>query len=678
MKKILFTVALMALALSGFAQETESNAIYVYRNDGGFNAFFFSEIDSITYSQYGADSVAYDDINVQVVWTKDSVYRIPTDVIDSISFTKPETRMQSDVVLMDETWLPYIVNVEGMDITFTPGIFSIWQPKEGDVLVYMNFDDAFPDGFAGRVSEIVTDENIQVSCDSVDIDDIYDQIIIMDTYDIYETSDPADGRKFVAVPRQARKGNENGGSFNVEVCRFLTVGANYTTSVKPFLYKTSDLFIFELKFDYAFNIIGDLHFPEKDEEDQLYIKVVNVSVPIPNTPLKLTFATGPFFDYGIKAEFSAHLSVGTSSSCTWRYENGKFTKSTSSSGLQWSWDVDGCISGEFSIGERFDIGFKTVGGFLETETVVKPAKTISCTIPGSLKTLLASPSRVYENLKDIQVYSYNKCNIDVEANIKVFKWKVGTKFNLYNNFSFSDAWYLFPEFSHIRCSKNGSDVNFTSYVTRNLFLPVTLGYKVEKGSKCLTQYQSGMHWAILSSVLSLNFSNLSGEYVVKPVFKWLAMEIEATPQSELKVSESESGLCLASEDEDVVFFQKPAGWSSSIYCYLDDAYSGPWPGIRAQDIGNGYYKVVLASVPPEGNLIIWSVGGSQCESDPQTNDLTFSNRTLYIINGSAENPNYYGGMNFAETEDCNASPSLPTCSKTPVSTLCNQCECKEH
>ena len=47
MKKILFTLAsIMIIASVSFA----NNALYIYRNDGSFNAFLDSDIDSMAYS----------------------------------------------------------------------------------------------------------------------------------------------------------------------------------------------------------------------------------------------------------------------------------------------------------------------------------------------------------------------------------------------------------------------------------------------------------------------------------------------------------------------------------------------------------------------------------------------------------------------------------------------------
>ena len=82
---------LFALPMMTVDAQTVGDAFYIYRNDGGFNAFFRDEVDSIAYSYYDADSVYYNDIVTQVIYTPDSIYRIPLAAIDSVGFVQPET-----------------------------------------------------------------------------------------------------------------------------------------------------------------------------------------------------------------------------------------------------------------------------------------------------------------------------------------------------------------------------------------------------------------------------------------------------------------------------------------------------------------------------------------------------------------------------------------------------------
>ena len=79
MKKTFFSLLMALVAMCATAQGV-GDAFYIYRNDGQFNAFFRDEVDSIAYSCYDTDSVYYNDIVTQVIYTPDSIYRIPLAV----------------------------------------------------------------------------------------------------------------------------------------------------------------------------------------------------------------------------------------------------------------------------------------------------------------------------------------------------------------------------------------------------------------------------------------------------------------------------------------------------------------------------------------------------------------------------------------------------------------------
>lgn len=77
-----------------------NDVVIVYRNDGIVNGFVRSQIDSIKYSKIGIDNIEYAQYVVNEIWTQDSLYRIPIEVIDSVSFVAPPTIYQDDAVPM--------------------------------------------------------------------------------------------------------------------------------------------------------------------------------------------------------------------------------------------------------------------------------------------------------------------------------------------------------------------------------------------------------------------------------------------------------------------------------------------------------------------------------------------------------------------------------------------------
>ena len=180
MKRLYLIILLATVTLSGMAQ-TIGEAFYIYRNDGQFNAFFRDEVDSIAYSHYDADSVYYDENVTQLVYTADSLYRIPLAVIDSVAFVQPETILQPNVVMMDKVGLmDYLQAVDGMSLFFKPIIPHEMRPVVGQVIVSTDFNSPLlSNGFAGKVfSATMTSDAFRVDCDSIyDIFEIFEQLV---------------------------------------------------------------------------------------------------------------------------------------------------------------------------------------------------------------------------------------------------------------------------------------------------------------------------------------------------------------------------------------------------------------------------------------------------------------------------------------------------------------------
>ena len=94
--------------------------------------------------------------------------------------------------------------------------------------------------------------------------------------------------------------------------------------------------------------------------------------------------------------------------------------------------------------------------------------------------------------------------------------------------------------------------------------------------------------------------------------------------------------CLASVDEQVVFFKAPNGFgtSASVYMWINGTSThlvGSWPGSPATYLGDGVFKFVLPT-NMQGDesqwMIIWNNNGQGL----QTADLKFTMRGLYTTN----------------------------------------------
>lgn len=156
-------------------QPTEvTNVSYIYRNDDHFNGFADSEVDSIVFSRFDADGVEHDDYVSQVVYTPDSVYYIPLEVIDSVLCEQPKIELQNDVVMLSEEQRGFVVRADETSILFRSDIPRSLLPDRGKVLLALT-DNQSSLSFAGRVLRTqYTSEGVLVTCDpSVEFGDIF-------------------------------------------------------------------------------------------------------------------------------------------------------------------------------------------------------------------------------------------------------------------------------------------------------------------------------------------------------------------------------------------------------------------------------------------------------------------------------------------------------------------------
>lgn len=165
----------MAISASAGMSQTIGEAFYVYRNDGMINTFYRSEIDSISFSYYDADSVLYDEIVSQVVYTPDSIFQIPLAIIDSVGFVTPETKYKPDVIRLEGVIRNYILGSDSLTVFFRSDTPSDILPKVGDKLVTTEMSKVFAGGFIGQVEEIEQNgDTIFLNCDVIGIEEVFE------------------------------------------------------------------------------------------------------------------------------------------------------------------------------------------------------------------------------------------------------------------------------------------------------------------------------------------------------------------------------------------------------------------------------------------------------------------------------------------------------------------------
>ena len=176
---------ILTLLLSVFSVQTSmaqvtQNALYIFRNDGGFNAFFYGDIDRIEYSKIDTLGIEHDDYVVQEVYALDTLYRIPVSAIDSVSFVTPENKVKDDVFCPDKSITDYIIASDSVWwILLSPDTPTQLIPKEGDKLLIEEPCDLIPLGFGGRVAVSVQEEDgWLVATAPTPLTDIYDRLIV--------------------------------------------------------------------------------------------------------------------------------------------------------------------------------------------------------------------------------------------------------------------------------------------------------------------------------------------------------------------------------------------------------------------------------------------------------------------------------------------------------------------
>lgn len=174
----MLAMLLSAIGIQSAQAQAVQDALYIYRNDGGFNAFFFDDIERFEYSNIDTTGVAHDEMVVQEVYALDSLFRIPLSAIDSIGFVTPETVYKKDVAHTTESEMwNYVIGSDSATVfvlaTNTP---KTLVPEVGDKIVTTKSRKFLPGGFYGRVRHV---EEIQgytiVTCKMPELTELFDQ-----------------------------------------------------------------------------------------------------------------------------------------------------------------------------------------------------------------------------------------------------------------------------------------------------------------------------------------------------------------------------------------------------------------------------------------------------------------------------------------------------------------------
>lgn len=576
MKKLHLIILLLSVAMSSLAQ-TVGEAFYIYRNDGEFNAFFRDEVDSIAYSNYDTDSIYFDEAVMQVVYTQDSIYRIPLAAIDSVRFRTPEKKYATGVRKIDEL-VPYITAVDGMVFHLSPKTPTNLIPKKNDVLLYEDFkNEMFPLGFAGRVTET----GYVVTCDSVALDEIYEQLICFGEFALVRDEGKVASR-YKLVPKHVEQNIPLSLHFGASLTKSdigkISVEGELGTNLK-FIYRQTkyDPLYIEMSSDSYVNFSFDAGVMKEFEGDLFKgVKMPNwLITPIPGTPFFFSMKGRPSLQWNFKGGFTFSGESMKGYKFGYKYCNGqhnwyctdKYTKCGVEPGFY------GNVSGSIFAGVVFEPSVDSPGGILSITPETKAGAELSLESQFNL----SDEDDDYSTLKNWEVNLDVKLDVEGKAKWNLFGWKnwefgvplLSAQMNV-------NSWKLVPSFSAPSIDATSPTKATISVVPDEKLLPpgVTIGLGIwdENGEKvgissCPDKYREISEWPL--ERFQTTFENLipGNEYKVYPIVWWGGEELIASPYTSFTTASSFPAKILRVEQDGADFYREGFDYKGKIYHY---------------------------------------------------------------------------------------------------------------
>ncbi|MBQ7684233.1 MAG: hypothetical protein IJT48_07065 [Bacteroidaceae bacterium] len=549
--------------------QTVGEAFYIYRNDGQFNAFFRTEIDSMAYSCYDLDSLLHDDIVTQVIYTQDSIYQIPLKAIDSISFVQPETVYKADVTPITGDLLDYVVSVDDLTLTLSPQIPTSLLPAVGDKIVSVDLKEPFPYGFLGRVVSVnQTGGGYVVKCEFIGLEEAVDRLCMTTTT---ATTDAGQMVKSLA-PRHVVRDytfdiGEQQQSFDLSSVIHkkdvlsVTGKAAVTATVHPVVYVQATYVVnpqvgLYTKFHIVGNTSASLDLDVAGEVSRELWKKELFS-----KEKHLAYGFTLYAALGAKVEASGELAVGVTFGasgrqtldivyCPFRQEHNDvaFNNELLSAGADWHYlaaraSLKACGYLELGVGYAHHYLAK-VGGEFELGAKGEYESVLDLDLLERADEETAFYEAMNEHDKvDVNAYlgAYFVAALLSGADIERLKFSKGRDWNLTPEPIFQGR--SLPLFGDIETHVSSStSATAATQLSGDLLLPQTIGLRVvdEDGTTVDTYRRDATYWNRLLSDRELNheFTNLQKgkKYKVYPLVTWFGHDIVATPSAELDMN----------------------------------------------------------------------------------------------------------------------------------------------
>lgn len=660
-----FICVLFAIAFGAQTQAQEiidGEAFYIYRNDGGFNGFFFDEVQDMSYSKFDLDSIEHDDYVVQDVVTADSVYRIPLCAIDSVGFVQPEIILNSRFRNLDELGVtPYVLGGKTMSdsydrrykLVLSPQIPSHLVPVVDDVVA--GFDpEVYKDVRAFRVTERNDNdpEGIVLYGHPINgLEDIFVQFITVERV-IGNVEDGVRYRRMAGYKGLKKVSGSFGGNvFNtsttlqldvsdkewLSVVGSMTVGMNfsidmsYNISLKSLYIKADLRQTFSAQVGASVSVKGGITktypLPGKDKTAVRFppkIPIFEVN-PGPDVFVSLdgnitAAITSPTFTY------DARQSVTFNTDATPMIE-GRWDDTKSAPGAeehQYVTPADATLSlnGSVQFGLSEDLKVSTLTWVADVFSAdvgvnVKVGPKLSGNI--SVSTLGAITDGLYGAIKDTKA-TVAAISIDAEgsAQMRFMDWKPRTVTFFSNSTSFLEQEFkLLPDLSSldVEYDERHTSLKGKMQLGGKLLTAVDVvmriySLKTDKLVKSISKYYSGLHG---DQEFEFNFSE-SGFYRIVPEvhlagveipIESKAVEVKLAPKVELSANQVEFNAKSGngSRQKQVVTFQceEPVHVRNALlFPDVTVDYTNNTIVLECDDNKDGYIKEETISVVPEG------------------------------------------------------------------------------
>lgn len=542
-RRIILTILIIAINLCKLM--AQNDAMYVYRNDGGFDAFLKSDIDSIVYSHYDNNRVYHSDCQMQEVHTSDSIFRIPLAVIDSVSFVAPPTIVNKAVFELTAAHDAYLSTCDTIRFTLALSTPKDMQPLKGNIVVSTYDCNSFPDGIMARVVSKTQDNNgIHYECEHVGLDAVYDQLVFIGNGYIDNEKINQIDTKMTRMTFGKELWNktwsstlEKGGTttnFSINDAAHIVVTVNIQPN-KPMLFRM----------DLQNNLNSTFTFNATSSFERWYEKqIVNVrlgKIRIPQCPLLFItpkFTLSGYFAEGgtVSLDFKGHYNRTDKVSYT--YQDKAWSVSHTPANDAGVDVASLSMNGYAEIGVIPDLLFSFCGS--ATGIGLEYSIGVKETVDFKFDAVAAYDEGMYAALKDCYARTTLPQNIRVYAQVGLFGEGVQPlSYSRSLEPKLGSDKYLLPLFTkpeYTQGSKANSAV-LKSDISRDLLLPVEVGmvyYDYDNKQKSIymsTPYKTNKEWPLKGMQTVFTDMQPGKTYTVFPIVKLMGKELRAQPST---------------------------------------------------------------------------------------------------------------------------------------------------